>query len=57
MNNLKPWFAEDIAKVLKGILFATREAPNPEYLKGFLACAMAICLALGIDFERLKSGR
>jgi len=51
MRNLRPWFAEDIAAVIKSVLFATRESESAEYQRGFLACAIAICMAVGIDIK------
>ena len=49
MKNIRPWFSEDIGKVVKSVLFATRESGSQEYRRGFLACALAICLAIGIE--------
>jgi hypothetical protein len=54
MRNLRPWFSDDIAAVIKGVLFATRESESEEYKRGFLACAIAICMALGIDIKTMK---
>jgi hypothetical protein len=55
MNSIRPWFVEDIMAVLKGVLFATGQADNNnDYERGFLACAIAICKAIGADPEELK---
>ena len=51
MRNLRPWFGEDIAAVIRSVLFATRESESQEYQRGFLACAIAICLAIGIGID------
>jgi hypothetical protein len=54
MGNLRPWFSEDIAALIKSILFATRETESQEYKRGFLACAIAICMAIGIEINDVR---
>lgn len=54
MKNLRPWFGEDIAAVIKSVLFATRESESKEYQRGFLACAIAICMAIGIEINDVR---
>lgn len=49
MTNLRPWFASDIAALIKSLLFTARDNESAEYRRGFLACAVALCVALGID--------
>lgn len=53
-DNLRPWFGRDIAAVIRSVLFATRESGSQEYQRGFLACAVAICMAIGIDVNDVK---
>lgn len=48
-NNIRPWFADDIAHLIKSVLFVAREAESEEYKRGFLACALTLCMAFGID--------
>jgi len=54
VSRLRPWFAEDIAKLIKGILFVVRESESTEYQRGFLACAVAVCTVVGIDFNEVR---
>lgn len=51
-NNLRPWFADEIMMVIRAIIFSSRETRGTEYWRGFLACAYAICLAIGVEFDR-----
>lgn len=53
-DNLRPWFGRDIAAVIRSVLFTTRESESQEYQRGFLACAVAICMAIGIDVNDVK---
>ena len=54
MNSMRPWFAEDIARVLKSVLLTVRENHNADFVRGFITCAIAICTAIGIDYESVK---
>jgi hypothetical protein len=47
MTNLRPWFIEDIENALRSALYGVRDNPSYEYEEGFLACAIAIILAVG----------
>lgn len=47
MKNLRPWFLEDIENVIRSVLLGARDNPSHEYKAGFLACAIAIILAVG----------
>ena len=55
MGNLRPWFADDIARVIKSVLFTTLASQNEDYRRGFLACAISICMAIGIDVNDVKA--
>lgn len=54
MNSMRPWFAEDIARVIKSVLLTAREGHSAEFIRGFITCAAAICTAIGIDFESVR---
>ena len=47
VNNLKPWFPEDILALLRAVVIGARNSDNPDYQQGFIDCAVAIVIALG----------
>lgn len=51
MSDLRPWFVEDMARVIKSVVFTALASNNEDYRRGFLACATAICMAFGIDIK------
>jgi len=54
MSNLRPWFIEDIENVIRSVLLGARDNPSYEYKAGFLACAIAIILAVGGNPNNLR---
>ena len=73
VSDIKPWFREDLARMLMSVYFASKSsltpAPLPEgegYSKGFAAALASVALAVGVnpesflapeDIQRLRSGR
>lgn len=49
------FYPDEVIDILKSALFSTRESTNQDYKRGFLACAVAVCLAIGADPSVLKS--
>jgi hypothetical protein len=57
-NNLKPWFRDDLARVMMSIYFSTvmsrsGSAMNDEYRKGFAAALSSFAIVVGINPESI----
>jgi len=57
MNRMRPWFLEDIESILRSVLFSVRGDSSLEFKEGFLACAVAVLLAMGGNPDNLKVER
>lgn len=71
-DNLRPWFREDIARVLMSVYFATatssqsfQSAPNDEFRRGFASALSSVAINIGLnpesflapdDIARLQTG-
>ncbi len=70
MNDIKPWFRDDIARTLMSIYFASasngaqRSSESEHYRVGFAAALSSVALAVGVnpesflapeDIQRLRS--
>lgn len=63
VSEIKPWFREDLARVLMSIYFSSQSAPAPlgdvaqreGYEKGFAAALAAVALAVGVNPESFLS--
>lgn len=58
MNNIKPWFRDDIARTLMSVYFAScanqdqsAAGGSNEYRKGFAAALASVSLAVGVNPE------
>lgn len=70
INDIKPWFRDDLARTLMSIYFASasngtqRTSDNENYRVGFAAALSSVALAVGVnpesflapeDIQRLRS--
>lgn len=58
VSDLKPWFREDIARVLMSIYFASvsshaDNSENAEYRSGFASALSSVALVVGINPESI----
>lgn len=60
VSNIKPWFREDIARILMSIYFAAasanqRACNDHRYSVGFAAALSSVALAVGVNPEAFLS--
>lgn len=60
VNNVKPWFREDIARVLMSIYFASTSTNaiglyNKEYRSGFASALSSVAIMIGVNPETFLS--
>lgn len=55
VSDIKPWFSDDIARVLASIYFASQGKHTEEYSMGFAAALSSVALATGVNPEAFLS--
>lgn len=56
ISDLRPWFREDLARVLMSVYFASaisdsRTTPNDRYRNGFAAALSSVAINVGVNPE------